>query len=1289
MTIKNNNSKHRRLFKALLCCAILVVLIAGFGLSVVANAAEVDEAGSISSSISAPQNSANSPVASTGAEPASVSGATLLTIRYLSANGQEEMAPAYVAELDEGEEYTVPSPEIDGFVAAPAQVSGTMPAQSETITVTYTLAEAPANSAEESSSAPSPQAPSSTKPSTQMEAQSLAYNLTIRYLYEDSTIAEQPYIGQYFTGESYAVNSPALEGYYPNIETVNGAMAASNVTITVTYLRAQQNSYRVKHIFETLDGSYSEDPTYPAKRFEGPTGEQTNATALEVEGFTAQPITQAAIAADGSTVIVIRYNRVVNYLYYLTGGDYIDPVELKYGQSITLPTTPTRAGYTFTGWFSNAGRTTPYPSSTFTMGASEYTLYAGWQAATSPFTLALWIENPNAEGEYDFYQSLLSSGQTGELSSIGEADAPGWAWAEFSHADNVIIKADGSSIVNMYVNRKTYELNFYRGLGWDSWNPNVWVNSIESTPYYTIRAKAGADVSSDWLNAGDEFFKFRWTVKNTDPWGNWTTGFNTMPYASYNYYGVPISSGHTYYIHYMYEIYDQSSDDYTRIWNGKKYDEELSLRQRFTYTDGSAYLTDSPPSYSIPGFAFTGKDQFAVTEGTEHAGYYYYNRQSFKVEFNTMGGSAAPATIQEPYMTPITAPANPTKTGYTFAGWYNNQALVGEPFNFETVPSKNTILYAKWEPEEYTVSFKMNNGTPAEHDSQTVIYEQSAQMPASPQRPGYVFLGWYTNTNAVGSRFVFDKIIKADTVLYAGWALDSIVPYTVKYTKLGGGEYAPSKAESGYNGQTFTEQAYIDNDQKYVPDFASKSIVLDAQAGQNVLEFVYRPFTTLSYRVEHRYANNHELISAQVAGTANPQTVTNSEYARVAVSALSIPGYQADAQTKSKVLLYEVTEADIQENVIVFYYTQVGPSVAQYTVEHYIENVSAIGMQPNYQLTPYYTETQTGTPGSTATAAPITIAGHQYNADASQATRTGVIATGGSLVLKLYYNAQRYTVTFNSQGGSSVSPVQGLIAGSTVPQPRNPAHSDYLFDGWYKDAACEDPWNFNTDTISGDTTLYAKWIPLKTGNPPPAPGSSSSSRAPSRSNSSSSAVSSSSGSSSDSIAPPVLPGQTGSSSTPPPQNNSPDDAPPSDYTGALDETIQGGPVPLGGLGFRGAWSLLNLTVGVLSLLIAAVTAIGLVTHHKKALPKNTGTDEENTTQSRGLTGMFAVLCGLLPLVLFIILENLKLPMVLINRWSLLIGSLFFLQMVVLTIYRLLKKKSSSSLRKQLSSQGNL
>ena len=69
----------------------------------------------------------------------------------------------------------------------------------------------------------------------------------------------------------------------------------------------------------------------------------------------------------------------------------------------------------------------------------------------------------------------------------------------------------------------------------------------------------------------------------------------------------------------------------------------------------------------------------------------------------------------------------------------------------------------------------------------------------------------------------------------------------------------------------------------------------------------------------------------------------------------------------------------------------------------------------------------------------------------------------------------KYTVTFESNGGSAVTAITNVISGEKIEEPTAPTKADNTFAGWYKDAELTMEFNFATDTITSDTTLYAKW----------------------------------------------------------------------------------------------------------------------------------------------------------------------------------------------------------------------
>ena len=119
----------------------------------------------------------------------------------------------------------------------------------------------------------------------------------------------------------------------------------------------------------------------------------------------------------------------------------------------------------------------------------------------------------------------------------------------------------------------------------------------------------------------------------------------------------------------------------------------------------------------------------AVTEVLTLTAKWQINR--YTITFDTAGGSEVPSITQD-YGTTITAPANPAKTGYTFAGWDKTIP--------STMPAGDMTITARWTVNQYTITFKPENG------GQDIVIKQdygtAITPPAAPTRTGYTFAGW-------------------------------------------------------------------------------------------------------------------------------------------------------------------------------------------------------------------------------------------------------------------------------------------------------------------------------------------------------------------------------------------------------------------------------------------------------------------------------------------------------------------------------------------------------------------
>jgi uncharacterized repeat protein (TIGR02543 family) len=190
---------------------------------------------------------------------------------------------------------------------------------------------------------------------------------------------------------------------------------------------------------------------------------------------------------------------------------------------------------------------------------------------------------------------------------------------------------------------------------------------------------------------------------------------------------------------------------------------------------GSALTAPTSPTrvgYSFTGWNPTLPSTLPATNTTYTA---QWQINSYSLSFNSNGGSSV-NTISGAFGSAVSAPAAPTRSGYTFSGW--------SPALPSTVPAANTSYTAQWQINSYSLSFDSNGGTsvsPINADFGTNV-----TAPAAPTRTGYTFSGW---NPALPS-----TVPAANTSYTAQWQINS---YSLSFDSNGGSSVSPITADFG------------------------------------------------------------------------------------------------------------------------------------------------------------------------------------------------------------------------------------------------------------------------------------------------------------------------------------------------------------------------------------------------------------------------------------------------------------------------------------------------------------
>ena len=556
----------------------------------------------------------------------------------------------------------------------------------------------------------------------------------------------------------------------------------------------------------------------------------------------------------------------VTYGYGELGGIYAKQI-VQTGETAIRPTDPKVNGFTFLGWYTDAGCTDGNEYDFTVPVTADFTLYAKWEGTyygiriTDKDGNAVYVTNKNST-------NVLGDGTVVYVPGYwNEEDIPAEYWADDTHtiltaeaqekllADGEIpgirlprLTLNGAELQEIAVRAgwgadpQTQRLNTFLQL--ELMGKNSISNSEERGAgiycplglYLIVSGDGSLDVTADcaistegggfYQRGGEvtlsarqvgiahsyshylQFYGGKLTIQVTSTESN--NDYGALPFNGDDTF--QIMDGATFRVGNSAEdnvlITLPSSDEFKpadifdqwgeKVTTSKPY--YLSLTANYTVTfdtdggsevksqtvayGGQAAVPAAPakPGYTFAGWYLDGKAydfDAPVTENLTLTANWTVNR--YTITFDTDGGSAI-APITQDYGTAVTAPADPTRTGYTFAGW--------TPEIPAAMPAEDLTIKAKWTVNTYTITYDLDGGT-AEGNPASYTVESGAITLAEPAKPGYTFTGW-SGTDLEGADNL-DVTIPAgstgDRSYTAHWQVNTVYS-TLRFETRGGSALA-------------------------------------------------------------------------------------------------------------------------------------------------------------------------------------------------------------------------------------------------------------------------------------------------------------------------------------------------------------------------------------------------------------------------------------------------------------------------------------------------------------------
>ena len=423
------------------------------------------------------------------------------------------------------------------------------------------------------------------------------------------------------------------------------------------------------------------------------------------------------------------------------------------GTDYTIAGGPTRANYTFKGWNTNSNGTgTSYPAGSTYNKNEDLTLYAQWEINQATLTV-----NPN--------------GGTWNGSSSSQTFTQGYGTTKTIPNPT---KSPNGYIVKFNSNGGTTDtLQTTSTKSFKNWTLTGGGRLSGTT--YTFADKTGT-LTANYTEDSITLPSSTKTGATFKGWYTATTGGTRVGGAGDNY--TP-TSAITLSAQWEENEYTLTVNPNGGTWNGSSSNQAVKGK----YNSTTAITNPTAPNGYIVTLNNNGEtsqiqqtmnfDSWVATGNGSISGIVY-----------TFGSGDGQLTATYTYNN-VELPV-PTKTGYTFDGWYTLSSG-GTKVNTPYMPASDITLYAHWIANEYTITFNPGDKGTVSPTSKKVTYDQPYGELPTPVREGYTFVGWFNSSDIKVENTTIVKIT-GDETLTAKWLG---AEYTVTFNP-DGGEVTPT-----------------------------------------------------------------------------------------------------------------------------------------------------------------------------------------------------------------------------------------------------------------------------------------------------------------------------------------------------------------------------------------------------------------------------------------------------------------------------------------------------------------